>query len=56
MLKHWISNQWEDFDDNMIKTAKDFLRNIVTPLIPSSANIILQLIEKKVRTSLSNDA
>lgn len=50
MLKHWISNQWEDFDDHMVKVTRDFLRATVTPQIPSSANIILQLLEKKVRT------
>lgn len=53
VLKHWITHHWEDFDEALLSATTDFLKNQVAPVIANSANIILQLIEKKVRIILS---
>lgn len=48
-IKHWLSHHWEDFDEALLAAVQEFLKNSVLPVITSSGNIILQLIEKKVR-------
>ena len=48
LLKHWVANFWDDFDEQFIARFTDVIKNVVQPVIASSANIVLQLIEKKV--------
>ena len=49
VIKHWLTHHWEDFDEHVLPATIEFLRKVVIPVIPSSGNIVLQLIEKKVQ-------
>ena len=52
LLKHWVANHWDDFDEQFLAQFIDVIKTVVQPVIASSANIVLQLIEKKVRTGV----
>lgn len=50
LLKHWVANHWDDFDEQFLAQFVEVIKTVVQPVIASSANIVLQLIEKKVRS------
>lgn len=48
-MRYWLANCFLDFDDKLLKTVIDFIEYRITPILTSSAQTLLQIIERRVR-------
>ena len=48
-MRYWLANCFLDFDDKLLKTVIDFIEYRITPVLTSSAQTLLQIIERRVR-------
>ena len=49
VLRYWLANSFIDFDEKLLKSVTDFIEYRITPILTSSAQTLLQIIERRVR-------
>lgn len=48
VLRYWIANHFEDFDDALLTALTNFIESKVTAILAQSAQTLLQLLDRQV--------